>query len=147
LYLDPDDFREGSENTWTRGCRLTDAEAPEAELVEAIEGYSRLFDRETLRDPGHWELDWPVPGLVQRAVALLVANHFHEWNPDARRSQTVRLPDVEYEMAGTSPTGLPEVDAIVRMYRDGGGEDSLVSVRLMGDYDPLTLEDFQVEGG
>lgn len=57
------------------------------------------------------------PGDIQRALALMVFDHFKPINNNLRRAQRWGNGEMFYVAGETAPTGMPEVDEILNAYR------------------------------
>lgn len=62
-----------------------------------------------------------TPGDIRRAVALLVYDHFKPVDKSLRRAERWQTESASYSQALTEPTGLPEVDDIIKEYRRDSG--------------------------
>lgn len=63
---------------------------------------------------------WTVtPADVKRAIAALVFDHFHPVADTLRRTVAWSAGDASFSRAVSTPTGLPDVDAIIANYARG----------------------------
>jgi hypothetical protein len=62
-----------------------------------------------------------VPGDIKRALALLVWDHFKSFRSDLRRASRYQTAELAVDVSVGTPSGMPEVDAIVADYRRDSG--------------------------
>lgn len=70
----------------------------------------------TVQVTGNWDY-LVTPDRVKRAIALLVWNHFAPRGDSLHRAQRWQTEQASYDASLTTPTGLPEVDAIIEDLR------------------------------
>lgn len=70
----------------------------------------------TVQVTGNWDY-LVTPDRVKRAVALLVWNHFAPRGDSLHRAQRWQTEQASYDASLTTPSGLPEVDAIIEDLR------------------------------
>lgn len=70
----------------------------------------------TVQVTGDWDY-LVTPDRVKRAVALLVWNHFAPRGDSLHRAQRWQTEQASYDASQTTPSGLPEVDAIIEDIR------------------------------
>jgi hypothetical protein len=65
------------------------------------------------------DFSWSTtPERIKRLVALLVWDHFKNWNPDQRRARRYTSPDgSSYDYDPTTDTGIPEADNILKDFK------------------------------